>query len=66
VGQEFEPLLEDIYSHLKTKTMEYTKENTIVNASKKGRRRVGSSVFMGDKFLGLKYLCYFNNRHWYV
>lgn len=46
--------------------MEYTKENTIVNASKKGRRRLGSSVFMGDKFLGLKYLCYFNSRHWYV
>jgi hypothetical protein len=46
--------------------MQFSKENQVITASKKGRRRIGSSVFMGNKFLGLSYLCYLNNRHWYV
>ena len=46
--------------------MQFSKENQVITASKKGRRRVGVSVFMGDTFLKLNYLCYLNNYHWYV
>lgn len=46
--------------------MQYSKENQVITASKKNKRRVGSSIFMGNSFLGLSYLCYLNNYHWYV
>lgn len=46
--------------------MEYTKENSIISASRRGRRRMGSALFLGEKALGLTYICYLNGYHWYL
>ena len=46
--------------------MEFSKENQVITSTKRGKRRIGTSVFQGTKFLGLTYLVYLNNYHWYV
>ena len=46
--------------------MEFSKENQVITSTKRGKRRIGTSVFQGEKFLGLNYVAYLNNYHWYV
>lgn len=46
--------------------MVFSKENQVITSTKRGKRRIGTSVFQGNTFLGLTYLVYLNNYHWYV
>lgn len=47
-------------------TMNFSKENQVITSTKRGRRRIGTSIFQGKRFLGLKYIAYINNYHWYL
>jgi len=46
--------------------MIYSKENQVITSTKRGKRRIGTAIFQGQKFMGLEYIAYINNYHWYL